>query len=362
MPITFSCSCGQQLLVDKQLAGGQVGCPACGNSTSVPRVGIAVSSARPSGRHEGPSPLAPRAAPPAHEMPWALPAAPPLPACVQSGPQGAPSTGGNWLALPSLEDRNASAADIATKLATANQLGHGSRHYMASSSFRVVWVLSFPVMYAIVAARLAKSWGNEPWFAPVAIGGGIAVMLIAVAVILVVLLTKSWQTYAFLYEAGLVRVQESRGECCRWDMVREVLDEREEHQVLTTRTIVLTLLDGRELKFADMDNSANLVASIQSTTGPILMQRVWSEIQCGRAAWFGPSVGIDLHGVLLGQRRVPWQEIKQVAGPDEYGKIYLIPRTGWSKIKVGDIGKVPNYFIFVSLANHLHGQSNCGGS
>lgn len=337
MPFTFACSCGQALHADKQLAGSLVGCPACGATVSVPRIGIV---AKP-------------------ELPQARTVARPEEPTGTSSFRGQPASRVSpheGLPLTALEEPGNSARDIAAKLAAASGLGSFLSEYRESTSYRVIWLLGFPVLYAVLAARMARSWGNEPWFSPVAVGGGIILTLIVAVAILAVLVTSRWRAHAFLSTTGMVRVQGSRAECCRWAMIKEVRNDRQQGQVLTTQTLVLTLLDGREWTFTDVKDFDAFLADVQSQTGPVLMERAWRQYQGGQTVWFG-KVGIDGQGIVVpglisGQRQVAWREIKQIT--QDGGVMQIIPHTGWSKITIGETESIPNGFVLLRLVEHLH--------
>lgn len=246
-------------------------------------------------------------------------------------------------------------ADIACQLAKENRLGRLVMQSRTRLGVQVGAGIGVAVVALIGLSRLTKALGHEDWFGVLA---GIVLAVAAIAVIAgFVFEIGGWRrrSQIFIFEDGLVSVSDGTGQACRWDEVTTVWYDRNDIGNSRSRSYVLCLRDGRQISLANLKRFKTVAAIIRQTTQDRLAQQATVKINAGETVWFGSSLGLDLQGVTVAGAKSPWSDIKDIR-PDSEGSIRLKKKSGWFETIVGHKRDIPNYFVFLALADRLLGK------
>lgn len=180
--------------------------------------------------------------------------------------------------------------------------------------------------------------------------------LILLAVVLFVLYYHHKNRQADLYAYGFVFTDWLRGLTFRWDDVTEVYASpiyRNTARGYRSNLIVNWIYtvhrnDGKKVKITGLEGMSGLGKIIQAEVSKQMLPQIVDAYQAGDNVPFGPRLCLSQHGVRVGNKLLPWD---QVAGVklDQYNAVTILQkgkRVPWKRISSD---KVANSFLLESL-------------
>ncbi len=197
----------------------------------------------------------------------------------------------------------------------------------------------------------------------------LGVVLLVIAAVLALFLPSALRASsqnpgkaAATFEFGLVAIDQENARVFRWPTtaVRQRIVEHKRNGVheRTTHHYHLTGPDGQELSLGDdLVDPEKWGREIQEGVTRARLPVALRTVAGGGTVDFGP-IAVDAQGVTAKARSVPWSDIEQIKVVQ--GHVSLRVAGKWLPLIHTEVSRIPNFFVFFSLAEHLRVQAHGG--
>ncbi len=227
---------------------------------------------------------------------------------------------------------------------------------------RIVALLLFglPFLVMAVVAPFLGAWPATPVLA--AVGGTFLWLLFRSPNLNPTLAARR----LYVFEHGFVQIVRATPVPYRWDAITSVLQSITRRYyngvyVGTTYLYTVTRADGRVAKLTQFyDQIGTFGETLAREVTAILLPRAIEALHAGQTVYFG-ELAVNLGGVAAaGKGSVPWSEIQAVQVNKGY--VSLRKHGKWLAWSGKPAARIPNLFVFLTLAQRLAGSAHPAGT